>query len=272
MAKDEIQRADSHVGSERFSEDTYSVLDELFEDENEMFVFTSNKYLAIAARAYLEDMQFTCYGEDYENRILAINLEEGHFKFLKEKKSLLKKADIELPHDWTDFTANVESHLKSNPIVKKEEVNFVVNPATREELPLDKAMDNYRKELDILQEKNDINAEDVEKLFNTRKDELMAEMNKTTYTSTVNPDITLNNGLYNTILELIDHNGWSDLIVEKYEMTPRVFVNNYGEVTVDVKILTDLGFEYLIKNETIDIVDSEFMNNRSILVKYEGQK
>ena len=272
MAKDEMQRANSHVGTEKFNENTYSVLDDLFEDENEMFVFTTNRYLSMAAKAYLEDMQFTCYGDDYENRILAINLEEGHFKFVKEKKSLLNKADIELPIDWTDFTVNIESHLKSNPLTKKEEIDFVVNPVTKESMPIDKAMDVYRKELDTLKETKGISEEEVEELFNTKKDKLMAEMNSTAYTSTVDPSISLKNGLYNTILELIDHNGWSDLIVEKYEMNPRVFVNNYGDVTVDIKILTDLGFEYLIKNETIDIVDSEFMNNRSILVKYEGQE
>ena len=258
-----------------FKPDVYDRLHSmLYDDNNEVVAFVGDKYLAIAVKAFLEDLNFTCVVAELSNKNVVINKSEGIFEF---RNKLDDKIKYELLYDWESFKQDIKDYVKENPIVKKEvgernmenwNVPVEQQNSTQGDL-IDQSVDKVKGMLKQVKDKFKLSDSDTERNAKDWVDNIYHEQNITKYLSKKNPDVKLLSGKYKNIQDLIVKNGWELQFEEDYEMEVFDYFNSNNTEGIESKFLNDVGFEYI--SEQIVVSNSTNWHLRNIEVKYKDQ-
>lgn len=256
-----------------FKVNPYDLLDDLFYDEEtEMIVHTKSKYISMAAKFFLEEMNFLFYDSDIDSPIIAINLEEGTFKFIEHMED---KIELQIPIEWDIFETDIKNYVSENPIVRKKvEKNpdgWNTPDGEEEKSLLEKSMESVKTHVKTLQDQYNLTIEEVAETLDKFKHTAVHSHNKTTYTAKGNAELQLESGVYNNLVDLVKKHGWEMDFQVKYGSSILKYMrSNFKEEGIEKRLLSEFGFEYCIDNITID--DNEHWNNRVIEVKYQDQK
>lgn len=255
-----------------YKTDVYATIDELFHDDGEeLVVSTRNKYFAEGAKKFLEDMNFTFLESTLSEPRLVISLINSNFKFISHMEDMVT---IELPYDWDIMEKDVRNYVSSNPIVKKEKVEFHEenwNTPVSDQKEKD-AIDGVKDWVKEIQRKVNIGSNEAADMARTYIRKMFHDKNETKYTAQGNPDLKLESGLYNNIEDLINKNGWKLQFESDYKKSVREYLRDATDnedKDVEKNLLIDFGFEYIVDN--IIFTPHRYWTNRMIEVKYKDQ-
>jgi hypothetical protein len=267
-----VNRGKGIADGAEFNKSPYDLLDDLFhDDETQIVVGVRNKYISLAAQTFLEEMNLFFNESDLSLPILAVNLEDGVFKFIEHMED---KVSMELPVEWDTFEQDIRSYINANPIVRKEVQKNPENwdRPTGEDEPdlIDKSMQTVKDQVKLLQDKYNLTLDEVKETISKYKSKAVHEHNKTVYTAKGNAELQLKSGTYNHMVDLVKMHGWDTDFKEKYDKDIHNYMrSNEAEKGIEKRLLSEFGFEYCMDQISVD--DNDHWNNRVIEVKFENQ-
>ena len=256
-----------------FKSNPYEMLDSLFhDDETQIIVRTDNKYISMAAKNFLEEMNLFFNESDLDLPILAVNLEDGVFKFIEHMED---EVSLEIPVEWDVFEKDIRNYINENPIVRKEiqknPEGWSDTPDSKESNSVEKSIQSVKKHVKTLQEDYNLTMDEIKQSIDKYKNQIVHINNKTKYTAKGNAELQLESGTYNHMVELVKSHGWETDFEIKYGSSIIKYMNsNKAETNIEKRLLSEFGFEYCI--DKISVSDNSDWTNRVIEVQYPDQK